>query len=553
MALLKRDRVLALDIGASKLVLAEFGLLRDEGDLELLRYGVESLGPDSANESEQLAFIASGVKSLMRSMDIHPAPLVMSVSGQSVFPRYVKLPPVTSDKVEQIIRYEAEQNVPFPIKEVVWDYQLLDGEGDERNVMLVAVKIDAVRRLTDAVQAADLEPVIVDVAPMALYNAVRYNYPDLPACTMVLDIGARSSNLIFLQENRIFSRSIPVAGNAITQDIMKALDVSFEEAETLKCEHGFVAFGGVYAGADDETADRVSKVIRNVVTRLHAEVSRSINFYRSQQEGSPPSLVLLCGGSSVINHLDTFFREKLQVEVEYLNPFANVVVGEDIDTETIVDDMRVLGEVVGLGLRRALSCPVEINLMPPDLVARETLRRRQPYFAVAAAGVLGTLLAWWGYTARMGRVVSERVDEVKTRIAQFESTQTRLTDVSRERVAARARLESVAAPVVNRGRWLGLLEAVHESMVEGMWITGWKPEVREGTIARIELTVHGFTDRLQDTDEMTATERFREALRSQAVFAPTTEIVSEMVVGRGNYMRRFVINLVLAEPIEEDG
>ncbi len=551
MALFERDRVLALDIGASKIVLAEFGLLKD-GGIELHRYGIESFGGEPGAESDQLAYIAASIRALMRSQGISVAPLVMCVSGQSVFPRYVKLPPVGHDKIEQIVRYEAEQNVPFPIQEVVWDYQLLGGEDGEQNVMLVAVKIDAVRRLTDAVQAADLEPEIVDVAPMALYNTVRYNYPQLPDCTMVLDIGARSSNLIFIQDCRIFSRSIPVAGNAITQEIMKALDIPFEEAEQLKRAHGFVAFGGVYAGAEDETADRVSKVIRNVVTRLHAEVSRSINFYRSQQGGSPPSLVLLCGGTSMIGHLDTFFREKLQVEVEYLNPFAAVAVGEGIDNDRIGDDLHLLGEVVGLGLRRALSCPVEINLMPPDLVARKALRRRQPFFAVAAVGVLLTLVSWWGYTHRMGRVVRERIDAVETRVRRFESTQTTLTAASRERLAAASRVEALAGPVMRRGQWLALLDSVHACMWEGMWITGWRPVTEDGRIARIELTVHGFTDRMKDTGEMTATERFRNALREQPAFSERTDIISEMMVGRGNYMRRFVISAMLTEPLGGD-
>jgi len=259
--------------------------------------------------------------------------------GFHVFSKFVKLPPVDSGKVDQIVQYEAEQNVPFPIEEVVWDYLLISTDEDGGlNVMLAAVKIENVKRLTDCVQAAGLEPEIVDVATMALYNTVRYNYPNLAGCAMVLDIGARSSNLIFVESDRIFSRSIPVAGNAITQELMKEFELSFKDAEEMKLAHAFVAFGGVSAGPEGDVADRVSKIVRNVITRLHAEVNRSVNFYRSQQGGNAPELVLLTGGSSVIPHTDTFFKEKLKVDVAYLNPFVNIAVGPEVTGERVAAD-----------------------------------------------------------------------------------------------------------------------------------------------------------------------------------------------------------------------
>ncbi len=546
MALFKRDRVLALDIGASKAVLAEFGLLRD-GGIELLRYGIESFGGDPGADADQLAYIAAGIKSIMRSQGMQPAPLVMSVSGQSVFPRYVKLPPVGHDKVEQIIRYEAEQNVPFPIQEVVWDYQLLGGEGGERNVMLVAVKTDAVRRLTDAVQAADLEPEIVDVAPMALYNAVRYNYPDLPDCTMVLDIGARSSNLIFLQDSRIFSRSIPVAGNAVTHELMKEFEVDFAEAENLKRELGFVAFGGVYAGADNETADRVSKIIRSVLTRLHAEVNRSINFYRSQQGGSLPSTVLLTGGSSMIPHVDTFFADKLKVPVEYFNPFGRVAVSAEVDTERLNDDLQCMGEVVGLALRRTESCPVEINLMPPELVALKVFRRRKPYFAASAAGVVLLMLVWCGYFFKAAADYEARVERVQKETRAFDQTKKNLEQATAGREAAAARFAEVAELIVSRSRWMEILAGVRDCMQQGMWVTAVTPEVDGQKIVRVEITLQAFSDRLKDNEHGTASERLRNRLRSMPLFKESSEIVSEMAVG--SHLRRFAIRLELVNPI----
>ena len=134
-------------------------------------------------------------------------------------------------------------------------------------------------------------------------------------------------------------------------------------------------------------------------------MNRSINFYRSQQGGTPPATVLLSGGSSIIPYADTFFQEKLKVDVEYLNPFRQVVVGDGVDQDAVGGDMHLLAEAVGLGLRRSLSCPVEINLMPPDLVARKILRGRQPYFVVSAVSLVLIMLCLWGSFNSIGNIV----------------------------------------------------------------------------------------------------------------------------------------------------
>jgi len=541
-----RDRVLTLDLGASKIVLAEFQVAKGVEPV-LLRYGIRAVEGEGGSETDRLAYIVTAVRELMREQEIRPAPMLMTVSGQAVFPRFVKLPPVGRDKLAQIIQYEAEQNVPFPMDEVVWDYQLIGDDTGELNVMLVAAKVENIKRLTDCVQAADLEPEVVDVAPMALYNAVRFNRPDLEECAMVLDIGARSSNLIFMEQNRIFSRSIPVAGNAVTQELMKEFNADFAEAERLKRELGFVAFGGVYAGADNETADRVSKIIRSVLTRLHAEVNRSINFYRSQQGGSPPAMVLLAGGSSMIPHVDTFFQDKLKVPVEYFNPFGRVAVSATVDTERLNDDLQSMGEVVGLALRRFESCPVEINLMPPELVALKVFRRRKPFFALSAAGVVILMLCWCGYFFRAGAAYEVRVETVKGEITRFSQTRRQLEQATAAREQAAARLEEVTGLVGSRSRWIEILEGVRGCMQEGMWVTAVTPEVADGRIPRLEITLQAFSDRLRDDAQGTASERLRNRLRSTALFKENSEIVSEMAVG--SYLRRFSIRLELVNPI----
>ncbi len=249
---------------------------------------------------------------------------------------------------------------------------------------------------------------------MALYNAVRYNYSDRAECTLVIDIGARSTDLIFLEQSRVFIRSVPVAGNAITQQIMREFDLSFEDAEEMKRAHAFVAFGGAYEEPKSEVADKVSKIVRNVMTRMHTEIDRSIKFYRSQQNGQAPALVLLAGGSSVIPYTDNFLREKLKVEVDYLNPFINVPVSKNISADEIGRHAHELPQLVGLALRKALVCPIEINLLPPKVVQAKAFRRKEPYLVMALFGLVLMAMLWCAYFFKNNRIASAQLDQVQS-------------------------------------------------------------------------------------------------------------------------------------------
>ena len=168
------SRILTLNIGASKAVLAEYSL-GGKGRLTLTGYGSGELPAVDVNDIGSLgATLPQVLRQIMREKDIHPAPLVVSLGGQMVFPRFAKCPPVDADKLEQQVRYEIEENVPFPIDEIVSDYQFLGNMADgDKAVMIVAAKVEAVRAVTDAVRSAGLKPTDVDVSPVAICNALK--------------------------------------------------------------------------------------------------------------------------------------------------------------------------------------------------------------------------------------------------------------------------------------------------------------------------------------------------------------------------------------------
>ncbi len=557
----KDHRILALDIGASSVKLAEFQTLKSD-NIQLTNFAVGSLDLDQQSDVDRLPHIVATIRDLLHEKQIKPGPVLITVSGHSVFSRFVQLPPVDKEKVYQIILYEAQQCVPFPIEEVVWDYQLIGrGEGN-LDVMLAAIKADIIVGLTNAVEQSGLQPDLVDVAPMALYNAVRYNYPELSGCVLVIDIGARSTDLIFMEAGHVFIRSVPVAGNAVTQQIMREFELSFNDAEEMKHAHSFVSFGGAYESPKSEVADKVSKIVRGVMTRMHAEINRSINFYRSQQNGSQPSLVLLTGGCSVIPYSDAFLKEKLKVDVDYLNPFINVPVSEKISGDEIGRNAHMLGQVVGVALRRLLTCPIEVNLLPPYVVAEKDFKKKQPFLVATALALLLALGVWGAYFMKMDGFTQKRVDRVQGEVANLESIANPLRQTMREGEEIKGKIGQLLALVPKRTAWLHVLTAIQAALPEDLWVSGLvpvrnplmtsdnqpaSPDTLPGAVSKIELSGYGYIDKVPNSRTIIA---FRDNLRKNEKFnAAATEITWQPAPEPGAVVREFKIILALKEPM----
>ena len=567
MGLFKSKRVLALDIGASDLKLAAFG--GGPAGLELLQVAVHPLGLEPEKESEMPLAIMDAVQTILREKQIAPAPVSLAVMGPSAFLRPVKLPPVKPKLIFQTIQYEAQQNVPFPIDEVVWDYQLMGESRHEVDVMLVAIKTEIVQTFTDSIEAAGLQTELVDVAPLALYNTVRYNYEDLDECTLVVDIGARSTNLVFLEAGRLYTRILPIVGtgNTITQQLMKEFDLSFKDAEELKRVHARVAFGGAYEDYSDKVISRVSKTVRSSLTRLHVELERSINFYRTQRGGSPPVRLLLAGGTSVIARTDEFFKEKLKVPVEYLNPFRNIIVHESISADEIGACAHVMGAAVGMGLRYMLPCPVEINLLPPKIAAQKSFTRKQPYLVAAAVGVILTLLLWWFYFTTMADRLDARRQQVQTVVTKLEAVEAQLQPIEECIASLQTRPPELIDLVQRRTQWLRVLDAIHASMPEGMWLVSLVPVTQLGpadaprsardrrpradvgsSLPVAQLLIKGmiFIDKAKDTSIV----EFLEQLRREPLFTEKTRIEkTPFVDAEEDYARQFTLLIDLQDPL----
>src|SRR5438876_912806 len=437
--MLNTKSFLCLDFGAGSLKVAEFEP-NEAGTLRLKQFGLKPLGFEGSQEAARERVILKAIQELFAERPFSSKNINVCAPGFHVFSKFVKLPPVDTSKVTQIIQYEAQQNVPFPLEEVVWDYQILGtAPAGELEVLLVAIKADVVDGLFRTAEAANLRVQLVDVSPAALCNAFRYNYGDLDGCTMLLDIGAKTSNLLFFEKGKVYSRGINIGANSITQDFAAESKLKFAEAERLKVEQGFVSLGGAYEEPDNPQQAAISKIARQVMTRLHIQVNQTLQFYRGQQGGSAPQRLFLAGGASIMPYTAQFFAEKLNLPVEYFNPFRNVQIDPSIDLEELAKVAHSFGEVVGLGMRNVAQCPVEMNLMPKSSLKRQQFNQKKPYFIATVFSLVAVVLAYGWFYAKIADIkrdslarIDEKVKPLKEKNAELQVEHGKLKKLNQE-------------------------------------------------------------------------------------------------------------------------
>ena len=537
-------KILTLDIGAANIALAEYEL-GAKGDLTLLNYGTAALAAP-IDTGDAATILSPALLELVREKGFKPGDVAVSVSGQMVFPRIAAIPAVGGDdKFEQNIRYEIEQNVPFPIDEMVCDSQVLgDTPSGDKSVMIVAAKVGQIEAVTDAVASAGFRPVLVDVAPIATLSALKAANSGDESSVIVLDIGAKTTSLMIVEGDKVYNRSIPIAGNNITREIAQAFGVSQEEAERLKIEKGYVALGGVVED-DDAEADRVSKICRAAMSRLLAEISRSVNFYRSQQGGGAPVRLYLTGGTALLPQTDRFFAESLQIEVEYFNPFDFVAVGASVDADALAADGALISPTIGLALHAANASAFTINLLPPSLVEARAEKAKVPVVAAAAGILLAALAVAFVAMMHADDVSAAVKDSLEGKVSALKGYEDGLKKANAAVDAAREKADTVRALVASRSMPVVRMNAVRAALANGMWIEKWEDN---------RVTIRGWKDDIDGVVEKdatanggkhrTASEIVVARLKGSAAIDPDGVKISDMTaIGKNGDIEQFTVEL----------
>jgi type IV pilus assembly protein PilM len=348
----KSKSIVGLDIGSSAVKVAE--LQPGSSGYKLVRFGFASLPPEAIVQGSFMnaPAISAAIREAVADAGIKVKDVATSVSGHAVIVKRISLPEQSQEELEESIRWEAEQYIPFDINEVNIDHQILhdstkDGQMD---VILVAAKKDLIDDYVSVVADAGMNIAVMDVDAFAVGNMYEHNYQPMDDSAVALvDIGASVINISVMGGSvPVFTRDVTSGGSQYTEEIQKALNVSFDEAERIK-------IGG--RGTEiskDVVPQEVDDVMREVSESLLSEIQRSLEFYRAtaSTSGGVTKLVL-CGGSSRVPGLTRIFQERIELPVEIADPFLRVNITPGAGDEAYLRELApALGVAIGLGMRR---------------------------------------------------------------------------------------------------------------------------------------------------------------------------------------------------------
>ncbi|MFQ5428017.1 MAG: type IV pilus assembly protein PilM [Thermodesulfobacteriota bacterium] len=338
----------ALDIGSSSIKLVQ--MVMGKQGWQIQKVGMKELPPEAIVDGSIIdsMTVINTIKDILRENNIKTKQAVSALTGHYVIIKKVTFPAATEDELAESIQWEAEQYIPFPVTEVNLDFQILgvDTEGrGQMDVMLVAVKKDVISDYTSVLTEAGLNPVVVDVDAFALENMMEINYPVVSGeMIAVVNIGASITSLTVIVDGvTTFTRSIPMGGNQFTEEIQRALGVSFQEAESIK----------IGEGKSERTSD-IDTAIDFVSNNLIMDVKRSLDFFLAGGHDLTVNKIYVSGGSSQIKGLSEMMQEKTSIPVEPIDPFKNVDLAvKGKSSEEIKRLSFFFGVGVGLGIRRS--------------------------------------------------------------------------------------------------------------------------------------------------------------------------------------------------------
>ena len=306
------------------------------------------------------------------------ANLCVAVSGSEVFSRFINLPPVP-ESISEIIRYEARQQIPFDINEVVWDYQPLKEEhqpGEEIEVGLFALKQETVQEYMDLLEPWRRNLRIIQNAPLAAYNFLRFEgRVDEPM--IVLDMGAATTDVLIVNHPRFWLRPLLVGGNAITERLQSHFGVSHQESQRIQ-----------ERASESAREAQLLRVIRPVVGNMLSEIQRSLGYYKSLARGVKFTKILALGSAFRLRGLDRVLAEGLQYPIEGLTEWRNLQITAPLTEGELKENLGSACAALGLLVQGVGMGHISINLAPPELITAAVMARKKPFLAAAAAGIV---------------------------------------------------------------------------------------------------------------------------------------------------------------------
>ncbi len=384
--------VWAIDIGNNSLkalyLSTERGVVEVIG-FDNIRHG-KILSGDGVTDAEREELVAISLRKFVNKYDLSMDEIIISVPSQNSFARFVNLPPVEAKRIPEMVQFEAVQQIPFGINDVQWDWQLMtEPDSPEIKVGIFAIKNEVVNAALEHFNREDVQVGYVQMAPMALYNYLLHDRPDLVTsdrqATVVLNIGADNTDLVVCTKSAVWQRCILIGGNSFTRAISDAFRLNFEKAEKLK-----------RTAPVSKYARQIFQAMRPVFTDLGSEVQRSLGFYNNSNPDIKITRIIALGGGTKLRGLLKYLQQTLQIPVERPDSFKRLGMGPGVSPAKFHENVSGFGIVYGLALQGLGIARIESNLLPRSIVRSMAWASKGKYFIAAACMLLATALLCFG-------------------------------------------------------------------------------------------------------------------------------------------------------------
>jgi type IV pilus assembly protein PilM len=402
--------------------------------------------------------------------------VAIAVPGQSGLARFVKLPPVEEKKIADIVKFEAKQQIPFNLEEVVWDYQkigsgnVVDGFALETEIGLFAMKRDMVKRYLDHFKEVGVEVHLIQMAPLALCNFVAFDLlgKDVGAAPseekggsiVALDIGTDSSNLVITDGGKIiWQRPIPLGGNHFTRALTKELKLTFAKAEHLKRN-------ATKSGPTE--LKKILGALKPVLNDFVGEVQRSLGYFTNTHRDAQIEYMIGLGNAFRLPGMQRFLAEKLQLEVKKLDKMGRLE-GDILVTPIYAENILSFGVAYGLALQGLTRAKLVTNLLPGEIRMERLVRAKKPW-AVAAAGLLlvglggaalGNYLDVRPYTAAN---VKTAIDRANKAAKDATAANTAFENAKKAALAEEEAVKAIVAGQAERRNWLEMVRFLNAAI-----------------------------------------------------------------------------------------
>ncbi|HEV8292714.1 MAG TPA: type IV pilus assembly protein PilM, partial [Tepidisphaeraceae bacterium] len=353
-------------------------------DFEIIEH--EQILSQAGDNKESL--LQTALAHFMERHDTKGSVVGVSVSGQQSFARFIKLPPVEPKKIPEIVRFEAIQQIPFPLDDVEWSYQLFqEPDSPDVEVGIFAMKKDLVNRQIAYFTNLGLNVQVVQMNPLAVYNSMYYD-DRVSQTTMFMDSGAENTDLIIAEGQSVWLRTLPIGGNNFTEALAKSFKLTFAKAEELKRN-----------AATSKYAKQIFQAMRPVFADLVAETQRSIGFYASVHRDARIGRIVALGSTFQLPGLQKYLQQNLQLPVEKLDGFKANPPSDAKLAAPFQEGIITLAGAYGLALQAMGQSKISSSLLPQTIRRQKIWQEKTKWFATAAAlfvlGALGAGASWY--------------------------------------------------------------------------------------------------------------------------------------------------------------